>query len=222
LWVACSGDTVKVDRASDDVIAGARRAMGGAAADAVTTLHAEAAVRGPEREFVTHVWSAADGRARMEQSGFIAVVHPSGSWQIDTQTGEQTPLLAEVRSILYGHELHMATLSPLSRYGKARFAGQQEFAGAQSLTIELAGVFGEPVLIHYSVTDTMPLGFRMTHPEPDVIVTLDNWIVKEGVRLFSAAEFIQGSESFQYSYTNIELNTVVDSVFVSRHRRITR
>jgi hypothetical protein len=64
----------------------------------------------------------------------------------------------------------------------------------------------------------MPLGLRLTHLDPDVVVTFEDWHGVNGVRLFRKASFIQGDDVFTHRYTAIELDAVPDTAFTSpRH-----
>lgn len=203
------------------ILAGAKHSIGGGAVDAVETIRAQAVVQGPRGQFVTVVWSARDGRARMEQSGgFVAATHPSGAWRLDARTGEAVELDPEILSMVRGHEVHMVMMAPLTRYVKPKAAGEVEFGEKKALAVEFSDSFDDRVLAYYAVADTAPLGLRLTHPDPDVFVTFDDWTLVEGVRLFGKAEFTQGAESFQYRFTDLELNAVDDSVFVDHSSRL--
>lgn len=214
-----TGD-LAVSDSTQAILRGSRRALGGiAAVRAVSTLRAEAGVVGPAYDFVTIVWSARDGRARMEQStGFAGGAHPSGEWRLDRESGAVADLDPEGLAYVRGHELHASILFPESRYSDPRLVGQEDFAGRRAHVIRFTDGLDEPVLAYYSTADSLPLGFRVTHTDPDVIVTLDDWETHGSVRLFTRATFTQGEEAHEYSYVSIRLNGVPDSVFASRHR----
>lgn len=221
--IEATGDLAAADSAMA-ILRGSRRALGGAAAvRAVSTLKAEADVVGPTRDFVTVVWSGRDGRARMEQSqGFVGGVHPSGDWRIDGESGAGTSLDAEALAYVRGHELHAAVLFPESRYRDPRPAGKADFAGQPASVIRFTDGRGEPVLGYYSARDTLPLGFRVTYTDPDVVVTLGDWETRGPVRVFTGATFRQGDETYEYSYVDVRLGGVPDSIFVIRRRLIQR
>ncbi len=202
------------------ILRGARRALGGAAAvRAISTIRAEATVDGPTSRFVTVVWSARDGRARMEQStGFAGGAHASGDWRLDRESGAMTSMDPRGLAFVRGHELHAAVLFPESRYVDPRLLDRGDFAGQPAHVIEFTDGLGEPVFGYYAVADTLPLGFRVTHTDPDVIVTLGGWEARGSVRAFTTASFTQGEEIHEYSYVDIGLNGVPDSVFLARSR----
>jgi hypothetical protein len=194
---------------------GAQNAVGGAAAVRNwNSIRAEAQVEGPESEFVTTVWSARDGRARMQQSdGPVLASHPDGDWQLEPATGSVKPLGAELLAFLRGHELHAAVLAPASRYLGAAFDGEVTFADQRALAVSMADSLGNSVVAYFAATDSLPLGFRMMEPDPDVVVMLSEWQSFGELRLFTRALFTQGQEEFRYTYTDIRCNDVPDSVF---------
>jgi hypothetical protein len=215
--LGCAGTEKAGSEFSGKIIAGAERRLGGAAAiDAVSTLRAEAAVEGPGSRFTTTIWSARDGRARMEQSGgLVTVLHPSGDWHRDVDSGLVTSLDADHKALVRGHELHATVLYPESRYRNPRFAGRADFSGQRALVVEFRDSFDDPVCFYFSASDTLPLGLRITHQDPDVTVTFGDWEAREGLFLFTSAAFEQGGEVYRYSYVAIDFNSVPDSMFAS-------
>lgn len=198
------------------ILEAARNRLGGAAVERFKTVRAEAKVESPNTEFVTVVWSARDGRARMEQTGgFTAGAHPAENWRIDGATGEVVPLDDRTLAFVRGHELHAAVLVPESRYHDPEFIGGAEFGEQQALVVSLLNQLGDSVFAYYSAADTVPLGFRMMQPDPDVVVTLGEWEWREDVLVFTHATFLQAEESFRYEYVDIQFSEVPDSVFMA-------
>jgi hypothetical protein len=191
--------------------------MGGPEAiGAISTLRAEARVEGPNYQFTTTVWSARDGRARLEQSsGLVTGLHPSGDWHLDVDSGLVTPLDAEYKAFVRGHELHAALLFPVGRYHDPRYTGNEDFAGQRAIVIEFSDEFDNPVYFYFSAADMRPLGLRIADQDPDVVVTIGDWKVREDVSVFTSATFEQGGEIFRYSYIAIEFNSVPDSMFAA-------
>jgi hypothetical protein len=154
VWAVICGAPAACARKADDasvaawrVLEGARRALGGDAVDSVETIFSCADVEGPHSENVTMIWSARDGRARMEQSGgFIGVERADDGWQFDPDTGERTPLDAGTRFFIRGHELHAAALFPLTRYAAPRFAGEDVFRGTPALAVVFEDDLGDSVV----------------------------------------------------------------------------
>lgn len=221
LVTACDGSarderTTESATTARTILEAARNRLGGAAVDSFNTVRAEAKVEGPDMTFVTIIWSARDGRARMEQSeGFTAGTHPAGNWMIDGSTGRVEPLDDLTLAFVRGHELHAAVWVPESRYQDPEFVGVAEFDDRQALTVSLTDHLGKSLLAYFSAVDTMPLGFRMLQPDPDVFVTLDGWERRGNLLVFTRALFSQGDEEFQYEYVDIQLNEVPDSIFVA-------
>jgi hypothetical protein len=216
---ACGGsDNME---SSTDKAETARKILGSArdqlgAVESFATIRAEANVVGPNSEFVTIVWSGRDGRARMEQSGGFAVgVHPGGNWRIDSATGRVEPLDDPMLAFLRGHELHAAVLVPESRYHSPEFSGDVEFGDQLALAVSLKDNLGDTMFAYFSAVDTVPLGFRLTQPDPDVDVTLGGWKRQQNLLVFTRAIITQGDEEYRYEYVDIQLNNVPDSVFAA-------
>lgn len=99
-----------------------------------------------------------------------------------------------------------------------RLVGVDDLAGRRAHIVEFTDSLGEPFFAYYSLADTLPLGFRVTHTDPDVIVTIGGWEAHGPLRLFTSASFAQGGERYEYSNVDIRLNGIPDSVFVGRTR----
>jgi hypothetical protein len=193
--------------------AGALREPGALTLD---NLMAHAVVTGPSGQFETTVWSARDGRARMEQTtGFTAGVDSETGWQWNAVARSVSPLDADTRQYLRGHELHANVLFPGSRLVDPVFEGRAVWDGDSALVVRFRDEAGATVFAAFAVSDTLPLGLQVTSTEPDVFVRFDEWQWLRGVRVFTVAEFRQGSEVFRYEYTDIALNDVDDSLFQS-------
>lgn len=216
---AVAGDSTA---AAEQLLAGARRALGGG--DRIRTIDAVAAVTGPRSSFVTRVSSARDGRARLALGPqFLAGVGAREGWLFDVAADTAGPLDPVSRSILRGHELHMLVLAPASRWRRPRAREGQTWQGRPALAVVFDDDLADPVTLYLSATDTMPVGIRlMNHTGQglrDVDVTFDRWESLGGVRLFRKAVFAQAADSFVYDYTDLRLNAVDDSTFEPPRRR---
>ena len=112
-----------------------------------------------------------------------------------------------------GHELHAIVLAPTSRLSAPSQLANTLFAGRPAMVIEFTDTMNEPVRLYYAVSDTLPLGLQVTWLDPDVWVTLDGWERRDGLLLFTRAEFRQGNEVFRYTYVEVSINDVDDAVF---------
>jgi hypothetical protein len=202
-----------VDPASR-ILAAASRAVREPGAPTVDNVMARAMVTGPSGQFETTVWSARDGRARMEQTtGFTAGVGRETGWQWNTDTRSVSPLDLEARQYLRGHELHAQMLFPNPRLVDPVFEGRAVWDGDSALVVRFGDETGAIVIAAFALNDTLPLGLQVTSTDPDVFVRFDEWQWRGGIRMFAVAVFRQGSEVFRYEYTDIVLNNMLDSVF---------
>ena len=198
------------------ILAGAYRALGGTdAVEAIITWTARAQVTGPSSEFETLIHSARDGSVRMEQSiGFLAGSHTAGGWQVDRTTGDITPIETATLAYVRGHELHATVLMAGHRSPDLAWAPNAEFQGDSAIVVSFSDPLGDSVFGYFSVRDTLPLGLRITNPDPDVVVTFSDWRLHGKVRLFTHAEFKQGDEMFLYDYVELTTNEVSDDLFL--------
>ena len=199
----------------ESLLAAARQRLGGDEAvrnfESIRTI---ANVTGPTSEFTTGVWSARDGRARMEQTGgFVAGVHPTGNWLIDPATGGSIPLPDPTLAFIRGHELHAVVLAPESRYDSLAIQDTTTFSGVRAIPVLMQSPLDADAVAYYSMADSLPLGFRMLASNPDVVVTLDDWDYRDGLLIFTTAVFKQGEEEYRYDYVEVSLVTLADSVF---------
>ncbi|MGE0352136.1 MAG: hypothetical protein AB7I33_01375 [Gemmatimonadales bacterium] len=209
----CAGSAPATDPAAA-VLAGALRAEGGSAAAAVSTIYTRADVQGPDRAFETLIWSARDGRVRMEQTtGFGAGVVPGDRWMRNRETGELDSLDQPTEDFVRGHELHAMVLMPENRLRHPEYLGIQEWDGTAAILLRYTDRSGHPVLAAFSTTDTLPLGLQITFTDPDVFIRFRDWVDRAGVRVFREAEFRQEDEIFTYRFADIELDSLADSAF---------
>jgi hypothetical protein len=205
------------------VLAGARRALGSdSAVSATEGVFTVAQVEGPDSRFETLVWSARDGRMRMEQTtGFVGAVDHVGGWAMERESGEIAPLDSQVGQFMRGHELHALVLMPMTRLQDPTLEDAGTWDGDSALIVRHRDPYGTTVLAAYAVDDTLPLGLLFTAPEPDVLVRLGAWSDTGAVRVFRRADFVQGAEVYRYVYTTVQLDRIPDSVFAdpARDRR---
>lgn len=210
---AAAGAQPRMDSDARQILDGARRAMGLLDGEPVQ-LVAEATVYGPADTFVTVIHSSDDGRARMEQpaSAFVAGVGSAGPWTIDPESGgvrESGDVLPFVR----GHELHMMAMRPHARVTAASSLGPVPWQSRDALAVRMTLPGGERLTAYYSAADTLFLGLRVEWTEPEVVVSVSDWMWQDGVRTFRSAEFRQGDEVFRYEYTRVELGPLPDAAF---------
>lgn len=211
--LSCAGSEPETDPAAA-VLAGALRAEGGSAVAAVSTIYSRADVQGPGRTFETRIWSARDGRVRMEQTtGFGAGVARVDRWMRNRETGELDSLDQSTEDFVRGHELHAMVLMPALRLLHPEYLGIQEWDGTTAILLRYSDRSGHPVLGAFSTTDTLPLGLQITFTDPDVFIRFRDWVDLGGVRVFREAEFRQEDEVFTYRFADIELDSLADSAF---------
>ena len=208
-----AGAQPRMDPEARQILDGARRAMG-LADRANIQLLAEATVYGPADTFVTVVHSSDDGRARMEQpaSAFVAGVGAAGPWTIDPEAGgvQET---GDILPFLRGHELHMLAMRPHARVTAAASLGPVSWRSRDALAVRMTLPGGERLTAYYAAADTLLLGLRVEWTEPEVVVSVSDWVRQQGVRTFRSAEFRQGDEVFTYEYTGVDLRPLPDAVF---------
>jgi hypothetical protein len=218
---ACQSKEPKWEQADPDpvayqILAGARRALG--ATDWVQTISAIADVAGPHGPFESRVYSARDGRARLDLGGqFVAGVGSCHGWLVDDSAQVVRPLDQINRSVVRGHELHMLVVAPETRWRKPRVRGIQEWAGTSALALEFRDDLGDPAMLYVRLSDTLPIGLKIvnhTGQGPrDVEVTFDEWTKIRGVRLFRRAVFAHGEDRYVYDYTRLQVNPMIDAMF---------
>jgi hypothetical protein len=221
LILACS-PTVPTRRPADpdpiayQILSGARRALG--ETERVETIATVARVRGPHGSFETRVYSARDGRARLDLGGqFLGGVGACHGWLVDDAAGRVRPLDLVNRSVVRGHELHMLVLAPETRWKKPLSRGIQTWNGEAALMVEFRDDLGERAALYLRPSDTLPLGLELVnhtgYGAAEVEVTLSDWKTVQGVRLFRRAVFAHGGDRYEYEYTDVQLNPVIETFF---------
>jgi hypothetical protein len=204
------------------ILAGARRALG--AVERVQSLSAIAAVTGPRGSFEAAAYSARDGRARLALGKqFLAGIGAKQSWVFDPTADTVGRLDSVTRSVVRGHELHMLVLAPETRWQQPQVGENREWAGAPAVAVVFRDDLGGPATLYLRASDTLPLGLGLINQTGEgareVDVTFGEWEEVDGVRLFRRAVFVHGPDRYVYSYTQLRLNAVPDSVFEAPSRR---
>ena len=219
------GEAPALDHASDEaamgsatdarqILEGAVRAMGGEAVANVRTVATRADVQSPGGSFETVLYSARDGRVRMQQTtGFHAGLSPSGDWIVPSAEEGRRPLPAEIREVVIGHELHMIFIDPESRYRDPVALEPSTFMDSSALPVRVRGEEGRNVLLYYDARDTLPVGMRLETAAGEVEVAVADWRTLDGLRLFWSAEFRDRSGSFEYAYRDLRVNETTDAAF---------
>ena len=196
------------------ILQGAARAMGGEAVANVRTVATRADVQSPGGSFETVLYSARDGRTRMQQTtGFHAGLSPSGDWIVPSAEEGRRPLPAEIREVVIGHELHMVFIDPESRYTDPVALEPSTFMDRPALPVRVRGEEGRNVLLYYDARDTLPVGIRLETAVGEVEVDVADWRTLDGLRLFWSAEFRDRSGSFEYAYRDVRVNETPDDAF---------
>jgi hypothetical protein len=208
--------TADPDPVAYQILAGSRRALG--ATDRVRTISAIARVSGPHGSFETRVYSARDGRARLDLGGqFLGGIDACHGWLVDHAAHVVRPLDRVSRSVVRGHELHMLVIAPETRWHKPQARGTQTWAGQPALAVEFRDDLGEPGVLYLRPSDTLPLGLRLVnhsgHGARDVEVTFGEWDKVRGVRLFRQAVLTHGGDRYVYDYTQLQVNATVETLF---------
>jgi hypothetical protein len=221
LALACSSTVTTRQPADPDpvafqILSGARRAMG--EAERVETIAAIARVSGPHGSFETRVYSARDGRARLDLGGqFLGGVGACHGWLVDDAAGRVRPLDLVNRSVVRGHELHMLVIAPETRWKKAQSRGTQMWNGEPALAVEFQDDLDERAAVYFRPSDTLPLGIELVnhtgHGDPEVEITVSEWKKVQGVRLFRRAVFAHGGDRYEYEYTDLRVNPIIETMF---------
>jgi hypothetical protein len=221
LFLGCAPTESKWQQEDPDpvayqILAGSRRAIG--ATDRVRTIVALAQVVGPHGSFETRVYSARDGRARLDLGGqFLAGIGACHGWMVDDAAQIVHPLDWVNRSVVRGHELHMLVVAPETRWQKPRARGIQPWAGQPALAVEFRDDLGEPAELYLRPSDTVPVGLRLVNHTGsgarEVEVTFGKWSKIGGVRLFRQAVFTHGEDRYEYHYTQLQVNAMVETLF---------
>lgn len=203
------------DPVGRQILEGAARAMGAEAVANVRTVAARADVRGPGGTFETVLFSARDGRVRMMQTtGFHAGLAPSGDWILPSAEEGPQPLLAEIREVVVGHELHIIFIDPESRYEDPEALEPSTIDARPVLPVRVLGEQGRPVVLYYDAHDTLPVGMQIETAVGEVAVEVSDWRVLDDLRLFWSAEFRDDSGSFEYAYRELRVNETPDEMFL--------
>ena len=195
-----------------DVLDGAQRALGAPGDGMPFEVVTEAAVQGPGSAFRTSIWSASDGRVRMEQahSGFLAGVGREGGWR---RSGDGIEALGDGLALVRGHELHMLALAPRTRLERPRNVIRATAGDRSVLGVTLSLPSGDSLVAWFDAVDTLPVGVRVLWTDPPVEVEWSDWSTRGPIRVFERATFRQGDEAFHYTFDVIRIGEIQDSLY---------
>jgi hypothetical protein len=220
LALGCGND--EAGRSPEGILKQARKTVGLSSGDGrLVSLRTVAICTGPKGRFTTEVHSAADGRVMMRQD------FPNRAWfwvyvEGDTGTmlvsgGDQpAPADAKWRTLAYAQEFHFAALAPETRHEIARVEPEARFAGEQAVALLWIDELGGENRSYYRRSDALPLGLEFTNHQggpPLVTVRFSDWRASDGPRLFREADVVNGGNEFHFSFTSIEVNPPLESLF---------
>lgn len=222
LWcpasVAAQTGTVTVDT----VLARARRWLGPATLERVRSLRVAAEVNGPRGHLWTVIRSRFDGRMRFEQHRpdgpvFIAGIGRGEPWEWSTEKAQAVRLAPQVASGIVGHEYHLLTAYPTSRWTAPRLAGRELAEGDTVWRVDFKDRLGATASIRYA-DNGRPVDLLLVNHSgqgsPVVRVRLFDWpAAGDGPRLFRHAVILHGNETWLYHYVTLEPDTAGDAVF---------
>jgi hypothetical protein len=216
--VSAQGGTVTVD----SVLVRARRWLGRATLERVRSLRAEAEVTGPPGRLWTVIRSRIDGRVRFEQHDsagpkFIAGVGQNGPWSWSIERGRGEPASAAVASVISGHEWHLLTAYPTSRWTSPTLVGRQVVEGDTVWRVNFKDRLGATVAIRYA-QDGRPVDVLLVNHSGqgprDVRVRLFDWpLAGDAPRLFRQAVILHGNQTWLYRYVSLESDTANDAAY---------
>lgn len=202
-----------------DVLHRAREAMKLERPRPLDTIHAEAACRGPERAFTTHIWSDYNGAMRFKQlhdGEWYRMGRDAGSPWSHGPDGYSDGDPAFL-SFLQGHEFHMLAIAPETRLGIPTDDGLVELDGEAAHRLRFVDAVGAPAFVYYSDVTGLPLGAAYENHTGrgarEISVRFSSWPDGNGPRLFRVMTLQHGDESFRYDYTTLELDRAPDADF---------
>jgi hypothetical protein len=174
---------------------------------------------GPGGAFRTSVWSARDGRLRMEQHfpnepAFAAGVSLEGGWQ-RARSGGVDPLKAATESVMRGHEFALLALAPESRYASPRARPPEPFAGRTVDVVRFDDGSGGDVDLLYGTSDGLPIAMRSSGRagRTGVLVEFGDWRGVGTVRVPHRFTITYGTDVFRYAVTSASTQWIEDSEF---------
>lgn len=218
LPIAAQTGTVTVDT----VLARARRWLGPATLERVRSIRVAAEVTSPSGYLYTVIRSRFDGRVRFEQYGadgpkFVAGIGRSGPWTWSLERGGGEAATTAVATVLVGHEYHLLTAHPASRWTSPQLVGREVVEGDTLWRVAFKDQLGATVGIRYA-DDGRPVDVLLINHSgrgsPEVRVRLFDWpAAGDGPRLFRHAVLFHGSQTWLYHYVTLEADTSGDAAF---------
>jgi hypothetical protein len=206
----------------DSVLVRARRWLGPATLERVRSLRAVAEVNGPPGCLWTVIRSRIDGRVRFEQhdsSGpkFIAGIGQAGPWTWSIEDGKPVAASPATASVISGHEWHLLTAYPTSRWSAPKLIGRHVVEGDTVWRVDFKDRLGATVSIRYA-GDGRPVDLLLVNHSgqgpKDVRVRLFDWPpAGDGPRLFRHAVILHGNQTWLYHYLSLESDTGADAAY---------
>jgi len=188
------------------------------------TLTTTADVQGPQTAFVTQVTADFHGHVRIALGRSLqGGIGRDTAWQCDSAS-DVVALDSITTTVVRGHELHLLALAPLTILHAPRLLPDTLWGGDSAFAIDFRDDLEAQVSLFARVTDSLPLGFRITNHTGqgprEVQVYLDDWQPLHHLMLFRHALFVHGDNHFDYRYSRITAGDTADVSFTPSCRSL--
>jgi len=184
-------------------------------------IYAMADCTGPASVFQTLVLSSLENTRFEQKSGprhSLGVYRPDSAWLYDFVRDTAVEADSATIAFLINHELHATAFYPESRYGQWIAEKDTTYYDDEADMLTFKDIKGGLVRVFYHATTALPLGFRIENHlgrgASFVDVLFDDWQQLQGVRVFTAARFLQGQDVYEYRFTKISFDKLSDQVFM--------
>jgi len=184
-------------------------------------VYSMADCKGPNSEFTTLVISDAQNSRFEQQSGprhTVGLRTASGANWHNVHTNEVSAADSASITFLIDHELHMIAFFPESRFGPPLSKKDTLFHGEKAIQLIFKDLKGKSVQVYYSQSELLPLGYTIyNHLGGDVLwidTLFEDWKDGEDIPLvFTAARFLQGTDVYEYQFTDLRFKELPEGVF---------
>jgi len=199
------------------------KALGGQrAADNILSIFGIADCTSSNGPYITELYSARTDRLVFKQirpgrDPFVGIINGKYAWASDPATNEVEPLDDKSTAMIQGHDFLMLPLIIDQRFKQLEVMNIMDFEGEQCTKIKALDRLNMPCELYFNADSHLFAGFILANPigrdGETVQIRFTSWQKTHNILLPATVSITDKSGNFHFTFRQVSVNTVAESVF---------
>jgi len=199
------------------------KALGGQQiVESILSISGIADCTSPNGSYITELYSARTDRLVFKQiragrDPFVGIINGKYAWAFDPDTNKVEPLDDKSTAMIQGHDFLMLPLIIDQRFTQLEFVTITDFGGEQCTKIIALDRLNMPCELYFNANTHRFAGFVLANPVgkdgETVQIRFASWQKTHNILLPATVSITDKSGDFHFTFRQVSVNTVDESVF---------